>query len=150
MNRSPIPVRIFRDREDSRFWLARVDLDGGHLTQGRTIAEARSMARDLAALVLEVDDNLLVLECHVDLGGDLDADVAEARRAREDLERIQHRSARTLRAAARRLVGEAHLTQRDAADLLGVSHQRVAQVLREPDEKEAIQGPKALGRGSPG
>jgi len=40
-----------------------------------------------------------------------------------------------LRAAARRLVGEAHLTQRDVADLLlGVSHQRVAQVLRERED----------------
>lgn len=136
MNHSPIPVRIFRDAEDPRFWLARVGLDGGHLTQGRTIAEARSMARGLAGLVLEVDDNLLVFEYHVDLGDDLDAEVAEARQAREDLERVQHRSARTLRAAARRLVGEAHLTQRDAADLLGVSHQRVAQVLREPGDAE--------------
>lgn len=134
MNPRPIPVRIFRDAEDARFWLAHVSVDGDHLTQGRSIADARAMARDLAALVLEVDEGALTFEYHVDLGRDLDAEVAEARRAREDLEQVQHRSTRMLRAAARRLVGEAHLTQRDAADLLGVSHQRVAQVLRDRED----------------
>jgi hypothetical protein len=49
-------VRIWRDPEDARWWLARL-LDEGPVTQGRTLAEAREMACDMmrdAVDVLEI------------------------------------------------------------------------------------------------
>ncbi|MFA5787791.1 MAG: hypothetical protein WDA71_12560 [Actinomycetota bacterium] len=55
--------------------------------------------------------------------------VARARKERERAHAAQEAAGATTRAAARALVDQGHLTLRDTAEILGLSHQRVQQLL---------------------
>jgi predicted RNase H-like HicB family nuclease len=116
------------ERDESGWWVASVrELRGCH-TQGRTVDEARRRIRE--AMDLFVDDAR-----SVQLIDDvkLPAPAAKAIRAyatsrkRADLE--DRRAARAARRAVRLLRGgKLKMSARDAARLLGVSHQRVHQL----------------------
>jgi len=115
-------------------WLAHVAEVPGCHTHGRTLDQARRRLRE--ALSLWVDDAG---------GAELAEDVRLPSRARESLRRSraarlraeQERTtaAKAVREAARTLVDELHLGLRDAGELLGLSHQRVQQLVRESAEK---------------
>ena len=120
--------RLDLERDETGAWIARVpDVPGCH-TYGRTLEQARRRIRE--ALALWVDDAATA---------ELDEQIHLPRRARQALQRSA-----TLRERARRDRAEAHaatadaasvlvdeldLGMRDAAELLGVSHQRVQQLL---------------------
>jgi predicted RNase H-like HicB family nuclease len=123
-------VRIWRDPEDARWWLARL-LDEGPVTQGRTLAEAREMARDMIALWTRTDEDSFDLAFELDLPGDLVQRIRELTQLRRDLAVQESKARGDLRALAARLVREHGLSMRDAADVLEISHQRVAQLVRD-------------------
>ncbi|MGH8910269.1 MAG: type II toxin-antitoxin system HicB family antitoxin [Egibacteraceae bacterium] len=123
-------VRISRDPEDARWWLARL-LDDGPVTQGRTLAEAREMARDMIALWTNTDEGGFDLEFALDLPDDLVRRVGDLTQLRRDLAAQESKARGDLRALAARLVREHGLSMRDAADVLEISHQRVAQLVRD-------------------
>jgi len=111
---------------EGRFWV--VDVHGVGRTQGRTAAEAREMALDLIAVMADEDaqDVDLALEFTV---GDIEAtEVAEVRVAVADAALAQERAATRSRNLAARLRA-AGLTGRDIAEILGVSPQRVSQLM---------------------
>ena len=115
------------ERDASGWWVASVREVRGCHTQGRTVDEARRRIRE--ALELFVDQaRTATLVDHVKLP----ATAANAIRAYVSLrKRADHEDRRAARAARKAVQllrgGRLKMSARDAARLLGVSHQRVHQ-----------------------
>jgi hypothetical protein len=111
---------------EGRWWMIHVpELD--KTTQARTLAEATFMARDLVAAILDVDIDTVEVTLRVELPG-LDAALhrlatAEqaSRAAREEESQARHDVAELLTSLG--------VSMRDSGIILGLSHQRVAQLL---------------------
>ena len=114
-------------RREGRWWIVEVGDVGA--TQARNLTEAREMAIDLIALTRNLPPDQIKVEIRTVLEADLEEEIAQARAAIRDLELRQQSVAKTSRSVARKLVRSAGLTGRDAAVVLGVSPQRVSQLL---------------------
>lgn len=119
-----------RARRVGNWWALDVDgLRGAH-TQVRRIDQADEMAREAIAGVLEVAPDSFEILLAPEMPATVRAIVDEATTARSQAAQAQDAAAQLTRDAARRLVAEG-LTVRDAGSLLGVSHQRIAQLVRQ-------------------
>jgi hypothetical protein len=130
------PTYHLRVWQEDGWWLARVTAasDGADtsplnaLTQARSLARIESMGRDLIATILDADENAFEAGFEYLLPGDSGELVCQAKGARAWLDAArdlwQERSA----AAARALAEEGY-SLRETATLLGLSHQRVDQIL---------------------
>jgi DnaJ-domain-containing protein 1 len=126
-------VRIWH--EDG-WWLARVMAasEGADasplnaLTQARSLARIESMGRDLIATILDAGEDTFDVEFDYLLPGDSGDLVCQAKGARAWLEAAQDLWQQRSAAAARALAGEGY-SLRETAALLGLSHQRVDQIL---------------------
>jgi hypothetical protein len=101
----------------------------GCLTQGRSLAEGRRRIRE--ALALFIDEKLAATVDLVDdvrLPRSTGAVVKQAATVRAQLDELQAEAIKATSAAAKLLVRKSGLSVRDAADLLGVSHQRIQQL----------------------
>jgi predicted RNase H-like HicB family nuclease len=124
MTKSRFKVTLRRDPDDDRYWLANVVGEPGAHTFGRSLAEAKRHAVEVVALWFEVEPGEFDVDWDVRLG-DLAAPVKQARAA------MAHAEAdRARRDAAVRALTDAGVSYRDVAELLGLSHQRVAQIAR--------------------
>lgn len=104
-----------------------------------TFAKARAHIRDALGLWLRVGDPA-VLDIADELVGvpaSLAEEVSEARRSRMQANQLLARSQELTAEAAKRLVEDHGMSTRDTAELLGVSHQRVHQLLHEPQRRTA-------------
>lgn len=111
------------------WWDIRVpELRGVH-TQARRLDHAETMTRDAIALYLNVPADSFDLRIEPILGADLQKKVGRARRVRGEADLLQREATRASVEAAIELVRSEHLTVRDAGHVLGVSHQRIAQLL---------------------
>ena len=118
-----------RARRSGRWWaLDAQGLRGVH-TQVRRIDQAEEMARDAIAGVLDIAPDSFEVVVVPEVPNAVRAIVEEATTARSQAAQAQDEAAHLTREAARRLVEEG-LTVRDAGTLLGVSHQRIAQLVR--------------------
>jgi len=129
------------ERDDSGNWIAGVPALRGVHTHARTLASLRGYLQDAIALWLEVerqdeggrdphvDRDAIAVELQVKLPARVRRATDSARHRRERARSAEADAAAATRAAARALV-EIGLSRRDAAELLGLSHQRVDQVLR--------------------
>lgn len=123
--------RVARDEDDPRVWLAAwVENDRVH-TFARSLAELERLARDALALWLHTDADHVQVELDVDLPTSLSRELNQLRRQRDELEAQQASVLDHQRSLAVRLVEDQGMTYRDAARLLGISHQRVAQLVRQ-------------------
>ena len=112
-----------------QFWLIRVpELD--RVTQARHLREVEEMARDLVAIMTDVDPGSFELVVSHHLPDSVQEHLARARQLREDSNRAKSEAAEETRAAVQELV-DAGLPYRDVGELLGISHQRVAQLAAE-------------------
>jgi predicted RNase H-like HicB family nuclease len=121
--------RVVFERDETGAWLASVPSVPGCHTYGRTLDQARRRLRE--ALSLWVDDaERAEFDEDVKLPAALRAAISRSQeaRARADRERAQAQS--ELETTARALIDELHVGLRDAGELLGISHQRVQQLLR--------------------
>ncbi|MFD8122090.1 type II toxin-antitoxin system HicB family antitoxin [Streptomyces albidoflavus] len=123
-----------------RFWVVRVDgLPEGeqNVTQGLTWTEAHEYARELVSLVLDIEDDPAAYT--VDL---VPADpamfevVREAEEADAAAQQADKRRRAAMTHAARTLV-DLGLTQAEAGRMLGVTHQRIAQLAPKAPSKNA-------------
>lgn len=119
-----VKVVIRRDPGYRAAWLANIaDIRGAH-TFGRSLAEAKRNAIEMVALWHNVEPDSVDIDWDVRLG-DLAKPLSQARSA------IAHAEAdRARRDAAVRALTDAGMSYRDVAELLGLSHQRVAQISR--------------------
>jgi predicted RNase H-like HicB family nuclease len=114
---------------DSGWWVVTVPEIPGCLTQGRSLAEGRRRIRE--ALALFIDEKLAATVDLVDdvrLPKSTGAVVKQAATVRAQLDELQAEAIKATSAAAKLLVRKSGLSVRDAADLLGVSHQRIQQL----------------------
>lgn len=116
-------------RRSEGWWALHAEAIRGTHTQVKRLDQAEDMVRDAISLLLEVDPLSFDVQVVPELDADLTDVVNAATRARSQAADASTTAARTTQAAARRLV-EGGLTVRDAGVLLGISHQRVAQLLQ--------------------
>src|SRR2546428_7998280 len=120
--------RVVYERDESGWWVASVREVRGCHTQGRTVDEARRRIREAMELfVANARSAKLVDDVK------LPATAARAIRAYATLRKRADHEDRRAALAARRAVrllrgGKLKMSARDAARLLGVSHQRVHQL----------------------
>ncbi|WP_017538489.1 type II toxin-antitoxin system HicB family antitoxin [Nocardiopsis halophila] len=112
--------------KDGRHWLVDVPELRVH-TFGRDLDDAREMARDAIAGVLDrpIEDVEVELEITAAAG-----ELARLERARAERERAAVEEGQAMSAAIEALMAQG-ASQRDAARALGISHQRVSQLRAE-------------------
>lgn len=119
---------VVLERDESGRWIARVPSVPGCHTHGRTLAQARERIREALSLWVEDADTAELVE-DVRLPEIALAEIRRSRLARSRAERERARASESTSEAARVLVGDLGLSVRDAAALLGLSHQRVQQLV---------------------
>jgi predicted RNase H-like HicB family nuclease len=113
-------------------WLAQIiELPAVH-TFGRTLGKAREYLADALALWLDVP--VESLNGRIEFAAPALPDVVresveKALTEREIADSVNRVASQQVTEAAVRLVEDAHLSLRDAADILGISHQRVQQLV---------------------
>jgi len=138
-----IPTYQVRIWQEGGWWLARVMAasDGADtsplnaLTQARNLAKIESMGRDLIATILDADDDSFDVRFEYLLPGESGDLVCQARGARAWLDAAQALWQERSEAAARALTEEGY-SLREVATLLGLSHQRVDQILGSHSERK--------------
>ena len=114
-----------RDAVDDA-WNVRIGGVDGCQTYGRSLRQAQSRIRDALALWLDCEADGLII--HDQLPKKLAAVAERAARARTEADRAGENAKEQTARAARRLT-DLGLSRRDASELLGLSHQRIQQLL---------------------
>lgn len=110
-----------------KYW--ELHIDGVGVTQSRNLStEADEMIRSYIAMMRDVSADSVTYKLIPEIGGKLDVEAAAARLAARKAEEAVAEAATRSRSAARHL-RDAGLTGRDAAVVLGVSPQRISQLL---------------------
>ena len=117
-------VTYRRDPGDAA-WLVEVEGMPDVHTFGRTLEEAAVNAREAIAVTVEVAESDLELDEHFAVP---EVDVKELARLRDRAQELHEIYLSRQRAAALRLA-EVGVSRRDSARMLGVSHQRVQQLV---------------------
>src|SRR5215207_7231362 len=106
-----------RVRRGDRYWLVHV-IEVDRWTQARRLREVEEMARDLVAVLRNVDPASFQLEVTYELPKSVDRHRAKAARLRRESDAAKAAAAAESRAAARELLALG-MPLRDAARLLG-------------------------------
>ncbi len=127
--------RVTYERDESGWWVATVRGVRGCHTQGRTVDEARRRIRE--ALELFVDDAVRApIVDDVKLPSAATRAIRAYATLRKKADEEDRRAARAARRAVRVLrTGRMKMSVRDAARLLGLSHQRVHQLTKAEAEQ---------------
>lgn len=114
---------------EGRWWIVTVsELDA--VTQARNVAEIDVMARGLVAALLDVEEDSVNVDVELRLPEGLQADLDESRRLRAEAAAAASRAADSSRGLVHALIQVEHMTQSDAAAVLGISQQRVQQLAK--------------------
>jgi predicted RNase H-like HicB family nuclease len=126
MSKKKTYVAVYeRDAIDDA-WNVRIDGLDGCQTYGRSLRQAQTRIREALGLWLDRDPSGLLIEDRVPAR--LAAVAKRAQKARADAERAGAKAQEQVAGAARELT-DLGLSRRDAAELLGLSHQRVQQLV---------------------
>lgn len=127
---------VYELEPDGSAWNVSVPELPGVFTWAKSIRKAREHAREAIALWLGVDESAVDInvEEYV-LPSGLRKVLERARRARDRSDAAQLDATSAARDAARILTETAGLTLRDAGEVLGVSYQRVDQLLSDSRTK---------------
>ena len=122
-------VKVTYERDRAGLWVASVPAVPGCHTQGRSLHEARERIREALGLFLDDVDHVDLVD-DVRLPRDIQVVILDLKSARSRAEQEEARVQHAMRAAALRLVKRLQLSLRDAGELLGLSHQRVQQLVQ--------------------
>lgn len=112
-----------------RVWALRADAGGRSIhTQCSRLDQAPRTAQEAIALTLDVAESDVTVEVVVNLDPDVRAEIQRLREAQAEASEAQARAARASRELAR-MLADSGLTVRDSGRLLGISPQRVSQLL---------------------
>ena len=116
-------------REDG-FWVGKIAGVRGGATEARRLSSLEAELRDLLVGLLDVEEEAIDFrfDFHPAIGEDASKQLFEYREARYQLDRAQSRYEHALSEAALKL-RDAHISLRDSAELLQLSHQRIHQIL---------------------
>jgi predicted RNase H-like HicB family nuclease len=120
---------VYLERDESGAWLARVPEVAGCHAYGRTLRQVRRRVREALSLWVDDAESAELVE-HVRLPTQVRQALRRAEAARSRAERERLSAQEVTIAAARQLVESHDLSLRDAGELLGLSHQRVQQLVR--------------------
>ncbi len=112
-------------------------IDGVGVTQARNLAEAETMVRHYVALDLDVADDSFDVAITPEIGGGVDEEMRSAREASRRAEEMVREAAARSRLAAWHM-HKRGLTGGDIAAVLGVSKQRVSQLLSSARTSEQV------------
>jgi len=162
------PAYNIKSWQEDGWWLARVisASEGADpaplnaLTQARTLTKVEPMARDLVATILDADEKDFEIAVEYTVADELDDLLCQAKAARAWQEAAQGLWQDQLSLAAHALIAKGY-SLREAAVLLGLSHQRVDQLLGSAAERKfaesvlesssaerRVMAPSALARSS--
>lgn len=116
------------ERDEGGWWVASVKGIRGCHTQGRTLDEARRRVREALGLVVANAEAAELVD-DVRLPREVRRTLAEFHAARSRAEREQQKARAAAKTAVRELRRRLKLGVRDAGTLLGISHQRVQQIV---------------------
>jgi predicted RNase H-like HicB family nuclease len=117
------------DRDEDNNWIVRLAEEERVHTYGRTFAQAREAIRDATGLWFHLDaDRFDVVD---ELSRDYQDPLDELAAARARLERDQDEVRERTLEVVRSLRDRQGATNRDIAEIVGLSHQRVHQILKE-------------------
>jgi hypothetical protein len=120
--------RVDADR-DGRFWHIHVP-QVSRSTQARSLREIEPMARDLIAIMEDVEPTSFTVDISIRLPDDVTLELETAASLREKAASAQAEAARLSRNAAHRL-HQLGLPVRDIGKVLGISYQRAHQLVDE-------------------
>lgn len=120
--------RVVYERDETNWWVARVPRLRGCHTQGRTIDEARSRIHEAMALFVDGADAVELVD-DVKLPSEVSRQIVAYRTARSNAVKEQERAQLRAKSVVQLLTKKMKLSVRDAGKLLGISHQRVQQLL---------------------
>lgn len=116
-----------RARRWARGW--ELHIDGVGVTQSRSLSEAEGMVRDYIALDLDSDPDSFDVVIVPEVGNGFDESIEQIRRSIREAEQAQAQAAERSRALVGQLAALG-LSGRDIARVLGISPQRVSQLLK--------------------
>jgi predicted RNase H-like HicB family nuclease len=123
-------ARLERER-DGR-WTIELEEEERVHTWGKTIDQALARIREAAALWYQVDDDQIEIIFHPVLPKTMQRNVERSREYREQARNVSRQAVQQTQKAAAVLT-ESGITMRDAAAILGISYQRVHQLLSQHD-----------------
>ncbi len=126
MNRTKNFVAVYEHDADDNVWLVHIKGVEGCQTYGRTIRQAGSRIREALAAWLDREPDTLVIT--PEMPRDIAVLASAVSQARMEAEQAGTTAQESTVSAVRQLT-DMGLSRRDAADLLGISHQRVQQLL---------------------
>jgi predicted RNase H-like HicB family nuclease len=118
------------ERDEDGVWVAAVRGVRGCHTQGRSIRQAMSRVREALAVCVDEDVASDELEQRVHLPAEARSAVARYESACRRLERDQETARTVTDRAVETLVRDLSMSVRDAGCVLGLSHQRIHQLVR--------------------
>ena len=113
-------------QDDQGNWLVHLDEEPRCHTYGRTLAAARKNIAEAASVWFDVDEAPALVE-RIELPKDVEDAVAAVTRKRQQADQLAAELKSELPAVAARLADR--LSMRDAAAILKLSHQRIAQLV---------------------
>lgn len=118
---------VFEPAGAPGWWTVTVAGVAGCVSQGRSIAQARTRIREALALVLDVDEDAFELRDDLRLPEGLKKRIVTYRKRKEASDREAEAASALSREVVRALLGAGYST-RDAGEALGLSQARVAQL----------------------
>lgn len=121
-------------RRSGDWWALEVPSVPGAFSQVKRLDQARETITEAIAMILDIDEDDITVEVRPELPEDLASLVERAHHLKAEQERVTSEVRRAQRQTINALIGTCHLSHRDVGEIVGLSHQRVSQVLKETSD----------------